>query len=86
VQDRRTLLSLREQQLLALIHIIHAAPQFVFLDRIGAVLGSDQVHQILQMLSKRAITYIGNGEADESPDLYDAVLECKEEGSWTWTT
>jgi putative ATP-binding cassette transporter len=85
-QDWETLLSLREQQLLAFIHILLAAPRFVFLDRVDTALDDDQVPQILHMLSERSITYINNnGEAEVSRDLYDAVLECREDGSWTWT-
>jgi vitamin B12/bleomycin/antimicrobial peptide transport system ATP-binding/permease protein len=84
-RDWATLLSLREQQLLAFIHILLAAPRYAFLDRVGTALGSDQVHKILHMLSESSITYIYNGEADQSLDLYDAVLECGEDGDWTWT-
>jgi putative ATP-binding cassette transporter len=80
-RDWATLLSLREQQLLAFIHILLAA----FLDRVGTALGPDQVHKILHMLSESSITYINNGEADHSLDLYDAVLEFGEDGGWTWT-
>ena len=84
-RDWEMLLSLREQQLLAFIHILLAAPQFVFLDQVGTELGSDQVRKILLMLSENSITYINNGEADDLLDLYDAVLECGEDGGWTWT-
>jgi ABC-type uncharacterized transport system, permease and ATPase components len=78
-------LSLREQQLLAFMHILLAAPRFAFLDRVGTALASEQVHKILQMLSERSITYINSAEANNSRDLYDAVLNCEEDGSWTWT-
>jgi vitamin B12/bleomycin/antimicrobial peptide transport system ATP-binding/permease protein len=84
-QDWETLLSLREQQLLAFLHVLLAAPQFAFLDRVDTELGADRVHTILRMLSERSITYINNAEADDSRDLYDAVLECGEDGGWTWT-
>jgi vitamin B12/bleomycin/antimicrobial peptide transport system ATP-binding/permease protein len=84
-QDWGTVLSLREQQLLAFMHILLAAPRFAFLDRVGTALASEQVHKILQMLSERSITYINSAEANNSRDLYDAVLNCEEDGSWTWT-
>ena len=84
-QDWETLLSLREQQLLAFIHILLAAPRFAFLDRVDTALSSDQFHKILHLLSESSITYINNGEADDSLDLYDAVLEIEEDGGWTWT-
>jgi putative ATP-binding cassette transporter len=85
VRDWETLLSLRAQQLLTFTHILLAAPRFVFLDRVGTALGSNQVHKILRMLSENSITYVNNGEADDSLDLYDAVLEYGENGDWTWT-
>ena len=84
-QDWGTLLSLRDQQLLAFIHVVLAGPRFIFLDRADAALDGDQVRKILNMLTARSITYINNGAADEVHDLYDAVLESKEDGGWTWT-
>ena len=64
-QNWRTLLSLREQQLLALVHIVLAAPPFVFLDRVGAVLSSDEVQKIFQLLNNSSTTSINIGAADE---------------------
>jgi putative ATP-binding cassette transporter len=84
-QDWAMLLSLPEQQLLACLHVLLAAPQFVFLDRVDTALSADQFHHILQMLSESSITYINNGAADDLRDFYDAVLECGEDGGWTWT-
>jgi len=84
-RDWETLLSLREQELLAFIHILLAAPRFAFLDRAGTALGSEQVQKVLHMLSESSTAYINNGEADDALDLYDAVLECREGGGWTWT-
>jgi putative ATP-binding cassette transporter len=83
-QDWATLLSLREQQLLAFIHILLAAPRFAFLDRASTALHPNQVQQILHMLSEHAITYINNGQSDDPLDLYDAVLEIEADGGWTW--
>jgi putative ATP-binding cassette transporter len=84
-RDWETLLSLREQQLLSLAHILLAAPRFAFLDRLGTALGSDQIRQILAMLSESSISYIVNEKAGDSLDLYDAVLDCASDGGWTWT-
>jgi hypothetical protein len=36
------------------------------------------------MLSKNSITYINIGESDDLRDLYDAVLEIDELGTWRW--
>ncbi|MGR9353574.1 ABC transporter ATP-binding protein/permease [Rhizobium leguminosarum] len=84
-KDWEKLLSLQEQQLLALVNILLAAPQFVFLDRIDTTLGLEQLPRILQILSENSITCINNAETDVLRDCHDAVLECGEDGSWTWT-
>lgn len=83
-QDWGTLLSLGEQQLLAFIHTLLAAPRFVFLDRAGTVLNPGQVHKILKILSKNSISYINIGETNYERDLYDAILEIDELGRWCW--
>jgi putative ATP-binding cassette transporter len=83
-KDWGTLLSLGEQQLLAFVHILLAAPNFVFLDRAGTALNPGQLRKILKMLSKNSITYINIGESDDLRDLYDAVLEIDELGTWRW--
>jgi vitamin B12/bleomycin/antimicrobial peptide transport system ATP-binding/permease protein len=84
-QNWETLISLREQQLLAFLRVLLAAPQFVFADRAWATLTSNERRQLLSMLSKASIGYICNCEADGCLDLYDSVLDCKEGGGWTWT-
>ena len=38
------------------------------------------------MLARASIAYVSNGEADERSDLYDRVLDLKENGAWTLTT
>jgi vitamin B12/bleomycin/antimicrobial peptide transport system ATP-binding/permease protein len=84
-QDWGTHISLREQQLLACLHVLLAAPRVVLMDRIQETLTSNEVSQILGMMSQSSIGCVANGQADERSDLYDVVLECKEGGAWTWT-
>jgi putative ATP-binding cassette transporter len=78
-------LSLREQQLLAVVHILLAAPRFVFLDRIGVTMGLNQAHKFLEMLTERSMAFINSEAADDSRDVYDAILDCREDGGWIWT-
>ncbi|TSD82767.1 ABC transporter ATP-binding protein/permease [Mycobacterium sp. KBS0706] len=85
-RDWMTLLPLREQQLLAIAHVILAKPRFVFLDRIGTVLNSAQLDKVLRLFSENSITYISYGDAGESRELYHAILECGDDGSWRWMT
>jgi len=84
-RDWLTLLSLREQQLVAFMQVLLSAPQFVLLDRIGGTLESGELDKILQRLAERSIAYVHNETADVSRHLYDAVLECGTEGRWKWT-
>ena len=83
-QDLGARLSSREQQLLAFARILLARPQFVFLDRVGALLGPEQTRRMLDLLAAQSITVLHDGEPDEPRDLYDAILDCREDGSWTW--
>ncbi|WP_045226592.1 ABC transporter ATP-binding protein/permease [Methyloterricola oryzae] len=81
-QDWEALLSLREQQLLAFIHVLLAKPAFVFLDRIGAAVGGEQLETLLELLREHGIGYIDNPKGEAPTHLYDAVLEFKEGGGW----
>jgi hypothetical protein len=38
------------------------------------------------MLSRASIGYLSNGEADERSELYNAMLDCKQDGAWAWIT
>jgi putative ATP-binding cassette transporter len=79
------LLSLQEQQLLALVNILVAMPRFAFLDRIDTTLGLEQLQRILQILSENSIACINSAETDALRDCHDAVLEFGEDGGWEWT-
>jgi putative ATP-binding cassette transporter len=83
--DWSAILSLGEQQQLALTRLILARPAFAMLDRVNAALKPAQVRQVLRRLDEKSITYITLAEdAAESVELYDAVLEIDADGSWSW--
>jgi ABC-type uncharacterized transport system fused permease/ATPase subunit len=82
--DWPAILSLGEQQLLALARRILARPAFAMLDRVGAALKPALVLQALRCLGESSITYITLAEDAESASLYDAVLEIDAEGVWSW--
>lgn len=84
-KDWEMLLSLQEQQLLALVNILVAMPRFAFLDRIDTTLGLEQLQRILQILSENSIACINSAETDALRDCHDAVLEFGEDGGWEWT-
>ena len=76
-------LASHEQQLLACARILLASPRFVFLDRLGALLGPEHTPLVLKLLTIHSITVLHDGEPDEPRDLYDVILDCREDGSWT---
>jgi len=82
--DWSVMLSLGEQQLLALTRLILARPAFAMLDRVNAALKPAQVRQALRRLDENTITYITLAEDAESVELYDAVLEIDADGAWSW--
>lgn len=84
-RDWNDLLSLGEQQLFAVVRLILAAPQFAFLDRPHTILSPEQVTQVLAALHEHDITYLNIGEPNEPRERYDAQLEVRPGGSWTWT-
>ena len=83
--DWPTILSVAEQQLLALTRLTLARPAFAMLDRVTAALKPAQVRQALRRLDENSITYITFAEEAESLELYDALLEIDADGGWNWT-
>jgi putative ATP-binding cassette transporter len=83
-QDWSAILSLGEQQLLALTRLILARPAFAMLDRVNAALKPAQVRQALRRLDENSITYVALAEDIESVEMYDAVLEIDTDGAWRW--
>jgi putative ATP-binding cassette transporter len=83
--DWPSILSLGDQQQLALTRLILARPAFAMLDRINAALKPAQVRQWLQRLDENSVTYIALAEAADSADQYDAVLEIDADGGCRWT-
>ncbi len=82
--DWPTMLSVAEQQLLALTRLTLARPAFALLDRVTAALKPAQVRQALRRLDENSITYITFAEDAESLELYDALLEIDADGAWSW--
>jgi vitamin B12/bleomycin/antimicrobial peptide transport system ATP-binding/permease protein len=84
--DWPTILSLREQQQLALVRLILARPSFALLDRVSTALGPAMLRRSLQRLTASSITYINFDQAAESEPvgLYDAVLQINADGAWSW--
>jgi putative ATP-binding cassette transporter len=80
--DFSHLLSLGEQQLLAVARVVLAAPAFVVLHNPGSTLAPEQLTLALARLSQASITYLTLGGVDAPPGSYDAVLELHAGGTW----
>ncbi len=85
-QDWSNLLSLGDQQFLACLRAVLAAPRFVVLHRLGTALGTERVGWVLERFAKASITSIHLGRSTDSSEPYDAVLDIRADGDWTWTT
>jgi putative ATP-binding cassette transporter len=84
-RDWSTVLSLGQQQLLAITRMIFLRPAFALLDRVTESLKPAQLRGILRRFDKNSITYITFAEDAESVEWYDAVLEIDSDGGWTWS-
>jgi vitamin B12/bleomycin/antimicrobial peptide transport system ATP-binding/permease protein len=82
--DWTTMLSVAEQQLLALARVTLARPAFAMLDRVTTALKPAEVRQALRRFDENSITYITFAEEAESLEPYDALLEIDAEGAWSW--
>ena len=84
-RDWSTVLTLGQQQLIALTRLLFARPAFALLDRVTESLKPAQLRDILRRFNENSITYIAFTEEVESVELYDAVLEIDNDGGWTWS-
>jgi putative ATP-binding cassette transporter len=84
-QDLSGRLSQSERCLLAIVRVLLLDPRFVLLDRLSAVVGGKRAEQVLSALSEQGITYICCGDDGLGSDPFDAVLELRDDGGWTWS-
>ena len=82
-QDWESVLSLGEQQLLACIHVVLAAPRFVILDRPCTALGPGKLRDVLPRFTAASIGYVQFCDFEGSEDLYDTIVEVRADGSWS---
>jgi vitamin B12/bleomycin/antimicrobial peptide transport system ATP-binding/permease protein len=80
--DWSHVLSLGEQQLLAIARVVLASPAFVVLHNPGTTLAPEQLELALARLSSASITYLTLGGTDGPLTAYDAVLELHAGGAW----
>jgi putative ATP-binding cassette transporter len=83
-QDWDSLLSLSQQQRLACVRALLAAPRLVLLDRPGTALGPERIGGALDRFSAASIGYIQLGGAEGPARCYESVLQIHGDGRWNW--
>jgi putative ATP-binding cassette transporter len=80
--DWDSFLSLGEQQLLAAIRVLLAAPRFIILDRPGSSLSAEGLHNVLAHFSAAGIGFVELGHSKGSDELYDSIVDIRADGGW----
>jgi putative ATP-binding cassette transporter len=83
-RDWDDVLSLGEQQTIALERALLAAPRFVVLDRPTTLLGAEAAARALDLLAARSITAITFAADASLADRHDARLDIGDGGTWTF--
>jgi putative ATP-binding cassette transporter len=78
-----TLLSFGEQQLVAIAHVILAAPRIVFLERPGSALGAERWMRVRALLGA-SMAVVAVAAPGEPAGFYQEVLELRSSGGWSW--
>jgi putative ATP-binding cassette transporter len=84
-QDLSSRLSQSERCLLAVVRVLLLDPRFLLLDRFSAVVGGKRAEQVLNALSEQGVTCICCGDDSLGSGLFDAALELRDDGGWTWS-
>jgi putative ATP-binding cassette transporter len=79
------LLSLGDQQLMAVARLIISGARFAFLDRLDSALTNDTLARVLSLLAERGVTCVSFGDGPPDRQQHDSSLEIHEDGSWEWT-
>jgi putative ATP-binding cassette transporter len=82
--DWSDILSLKEQQLLAVARLLLAGPRFAFLDRPESAIDAGKVSEILGLLAEHGISCVVFQETLKDLERYDGVLELLADGRWRW--
>ena len=84
-RDWASILSLAEQQSLAFARLLLVEPEFAFLDEALSSISAERVHNLYDLLSRTATTYISAGSEPELMEYHDHLLQLQDDGSWTAT-
>lgn len=77
-------LSLGNQQLLAIGRLLLCRPRFALLDRASTALDTGELAKVVRLLAEHSITCISIGAGEDEVGWYSAVLDLRQDGSWVW--
>jgi len=81
-RDWGPLLTLGEQQSLAIARLLLADPPFAFLDEATSALEGDRVRHLYELLAQSSTTYISAGSDEDLLEYHDMVLQLQGDGTW----
>jgi putative ATP-binding cassette transporter len=81
--DWSGVLSLGEQQQLAIARLLLAAPRFAFLDEATSALEEDKVRGLYELLNESPIAFISVSSDARLRDYHDQVVELYPDGTWS---
>jgi putative ATP-binding cassette transporter len=84
-RDWNGVLSLDEQRLISVAHLLLAAPRFAVLAHPAAGRGAERAADVLAALTERGVGYVVLGNGAFGHDAFDAVVEIAPDGTWTRT-
>lgn len=80
--DWHDMLSLHDEQLMAVARAILSRPDFALLGHLGSSLNQSTERKILKLLEQRGITCISFCDQLPNPEFHDICLEFSEGGTW----
>ncbi len=83
--DWHGVLSLGEQQQVAVARLLLANPPFAFLDEPASALDEDRARQLYEALHDSSISYISVGSDPRLREYHDRVIELGTNGAWMET-
>jgi putative ATP-binding cassette transporter len=81
-RDWTQVLSLGEQQCLAIARLLLANPTFAFLDEATSALEAGRVRHLYELLARTSTTYISIGTDQGLLEYHDTVLHLRGDGTW----
>jgi putative ATP-binding cassette transporter len=84
-RDWDDVLSLPQQQLVSVAHVLAVGARLAVLDRIDTALEAGQTSHVLAALAGNDVGYVVLSDGEQDLAHFDAVLALDADGGWTWS-